>query len=250
MKSGIPDFDTAVPSGRKPTDSFRATVYENPNKEFSPAELLSEPWVKLGKLDFSPGVCNRKKYFNCYSSTNYILLGMLLAANSGARTWDEYDQLSAFPDVVRKELSHTRFAVTGNPAHFTELNGYDITSYNGNTKNTPKDVWNVTGVFSGWTASDITAPVGDIATLNYEIYGPLERVVSRATQEEMYLTSNLTGYGLATFNLTSHTGLSGVDGIAMGHLGATYGYQSIVAFFPGRNFSLSIGSNIERDFQE
>ena len=29
-------------------------------------------------------------------------------------------------------------------------------------------------------------------------------------------------YGLATFNLTRRTGQSGPEGVAMGHLGATY----------------------------
>jgi hypothetical protein len=66
----------------------------------------------------------------------------------------------------------------------------------------------------------------------------------------MYDTSSYTGYGLATFNLTGHTGLKEPDQnrIAMGHLGATYGYQSIVAYFPGPDFALAIGSSIERDF--
>ena len=42
----------------------------------------------------------------------------------------------------------------------------------------------------------------------------------------MYDASTETGYGLATFNLTGHTGLKEPDPnrIAMGHLGATYGY--------------------------
>ena len=35
------------------------------------------------------------------------------------------------------------------------------------------------GVFGGWTASDIVAPVQDIADLAYDIYGPAEALVSR-----------------------------------------------------------------------
>lgn len=66
----------------------------------------------------------------------------------------------------------------------------------------------------------------------------------------MYFSSNLTGYGLATFNLTGSTGPAGIDGVSMGHAGATYGYQSVVAFFPGRNLTIAIGTNIETDYQE
>jgi CubicO group peptidase (beta-lactamase class C family) len=90
MKSGVPDFDTAKP-GLHPSDSFRAQAYENPNKEYGPEELLSEEWVKTGSLDFSPGTCDKKHYGNCYSSTNFVLLGMLLAQHGGVESWDKFD---------------------------------------------------------------------------------------------------------------------------------------------------------------
>lgn len=43
----------------------------------------------------------------------------------------------------------------------------------------------VHGVFGGWTASDIVAPVQDIADLAYDIYGPAE-VCASATPTELY----------------------------------------------------------------
>ena len=61
-----------------------------------------------------------------------------------------------------------------------------------------------------------------------QVYAPPYKLVAKEYVEMMYNTSGLTGYGLATFNLTRRTGLHGPDGVAMGHLGATYGYQSIV----------------------
>jgi hypothetical protein len=95
-------------------------------------------------------------------------------------------------------------------------------------------VYGVRGVFAGWTASDLTASGGDVAALIYEVYGPNNRIVNKTTQALMYNTSSETGYGLATFNLTGHTGLKNPDPnrVAYGHLGATYGYQSIVVYFP------------------
>jgi len=60
------------------------------------------------------------------------------------------------------------------------------------------------------------------------------------------------GYGVATFNLNSRAGQpsSSKYGIAYGHLGATYGYQSIIAFLPGFNWSLVVASNLETQTQK
>merc|ERR1712061_982125 len=59
------------------------------------------------------------------------------------------------------------------------------------------------------------------------------------------------GYGVATFNLNSRTGQpnSSKYGIAYGHLGATYGYDSILAYFPGLEFVLTVATNIENNHQ-
>uniref|UniRef100_A0A7S3AKE5 Beta-lactamase-related domain-containing protein n=1 Tax=Haptolina ericina TaxID=156174 RepID=A0A7S3AKE5_9EUKA len=62
----------------------------------------------------------------------------------------------------------------------------------------------------------------------------------------MYAASTETGYGLATFNLTHLT----PHDTAYGHLGATYGYQSVVVYVPGLQLSIAIGTNIERDDQD
>jgi hypothetical protein len=107
---------------------------------------------------------------------------MILAQHGDVESWDKLDQLSFMPEEVSKELSHTEFAIHGAPSAFTPIHGYDVTNYNGNTKHTPHDNFNVDGVYSGWTASDLTAPTGDVASLIYEVYGPNERVVSKKTQ--------------------------------------------------------------------
>ena len=58
--------------------------------------------------------------------------------------------------------------------------------------------------------------------------------------------ANESAYGFATFNLTA---VSGVGATAYGHLGATYGYQSITAYFPLQRFAIAFASNIEIDSQ-
>ena len=61
-------------------------------------------------------------------------------------------------------------------------------------------------------------------------------------------------YGFATFLLDSYTGQPtdgpGVDyGTCVGHLGATYGWNSMVQFTPGINMSISVATNVESDEQ-
>merc|ERR1712064_47891 len=54
---------------------------------------------------------------------------------------------------------------------------------------------------------------------------------------------------MGTFNLASVTGHREKYGAAYGHLGATYGYQSITSYYPEANFAMAVASNIETDYQ-
>ena len=56
-------------------------------------------------------------------------------------------------------------------------------------------------------------------------------------------------YGFATFLLFDFTGQP-TDGphdygTCYGHLGATYGWNSLAWFMPGLNFSMSVATNVE-----
>jgi len=166
MRSGIPDYDTAKPSGVPPTDAFRGLCYKNATEDYSPQDMLGVSWVAKGHLDFQPGT----KY--AYSSTNFVLLGLLLAELYGA-TWQTYDQGAIIPATSK---SNTVFGVTGPPSAYTEVHGYDRTSYNGNVANTPPgiDVDGIHCVYAGWTASDYTASLQDAADFTYDIYGKLK----------------------------------------------------------------------------
>ena len=270
MRSGVPDYDTASPSGRQPSDSFRADAcaaqfaaqfsarnsphnsltcltcfrrYAHPSRSYSPTYLLSLPWVATGSLQFSPGACDTRKYYNCYSSSNFVLLGLLLAQLAGADDWTTFAQQAPLAPAA-PDFTDVQFAVTGAPAAFTPVKGYDTTHYNNNTK--AIDVSSISGVFGGWTAADFVAPAADAAALAQDLYGPSHKLVSAALAQRMYDESSLTGYGLATFNLTRLT----PHDVAMGHLGATYGYQSVVAYVPKVELAVAVGTNIERDEQD
>eukprot|EP01064_Diplonema_japonicum_P022354 TRINITY_DN3205_c4_g1_i1.p1 TRINITY_DN3205_c4_g1~~TRINITY_DN3205_c4_g1_i1.p1 ORF type:complete len:447 (+),score=56.24 TRINITY_DN3205_c4_g1_i1:53-1342(+) len=246
MRSGIPDFDTAKGSGKHMTDSFRADVYAHPTEMYTPEDLLNVPWVHTGSLVFTPGTKQ------AYSSTNFMLLGMILAEIYGAQTWTEFNQKVLFPQNILPEFVNTSYADgAGGPAKYTSVHGFDRTNYNNQSGlGQGISVYNVAGVFSGWTASNIVAPVRDISNLVYSIYGPQYRLLSKKYVDMMIPTDPF--YGMATFNLSFDTGLYAAKhgyGSAYGHLGATYGYQSIAVYFPKLQFTLAIASDIETDVQ-
>mmetsp|Transcript_31956 Transcript_31956/g.38629 ORF Transcript_31956/g.38629 Transcript_31956/m.38629 type:complete len:460 (-) Transcript_31956:39-1418(-) len=242
MQSGIPDFDTAQPKGRYPTDSLRADLYAHPHHLYTPTQLMDVPWVRKGHLEKPPGP--HGGVFR-YSSTNFLILGLILAQAYGASSWETYPQINAIPENLRPAYSNIVFADTGAPSDHTPVHGYDETTYNNNTKHI--DVSGVEGVFAGWTASDIIGSPADLAMFAYDLYGPEARIISADMVKEMIPTDPI--YGLATFNLTWTTGRKGAAGSAYGHLGATYGYQSIVTYHPEFKFSLAIATNIETNYQ-
>lgn len=248
----IPDYDTAKPWPRPPKDPLRSMVYESPAAEWGPGKLLNLSWVATGRLDsLLPGILTR------YSSTNFVLLGLLLAGLAGAPRWDEFDQghaaFDALPMARRKLYADMRYASHGPPSRWTDVHGYDRTSYDGRNASTRPghtDVWRTAGVYGGWTASDVTASVVDIARLGYDLFGRQgPRMLSRSSVTTMIPTGSF--YGFATFNLSRGWGPSRTSpfNTAYGHLGATYGYQSIVIYFPAADLSIAVASNIETDSQ-
>merc|ERR1712113_1180621 len=56
---------------------------------------------------------------------------------------------------------------------------------------------------------------------------------------------------MSTFNLGSRgeTGQTGEYAVAYGHLGATYGFQSQLVYFPKLNFAMAVATNMESDSQ-
>lgn len=258
MQSRVPDFDTADPCGRDPkcvpTDPLRKTLYAT-KKAYSPVELMGVPWV-AGRWN---GPCEGR-YDGvapfCYSSTNFMLLGMILADFLNVSTWNDLDQSAFLPAALAADL---RFANGGEPpSAYTPVAGYDRTSYNvpKGTHNDADDA-SVPGVFAGWTASDVVGTPSTIARLAWQVYG-LAAVAPREYVDMMVPssggpdpTSVYEIYGLATHNLGHDVGQPNSDwGVAYGHLGATYGYQSIVAYFPKLNASIAVATNIETDYQQ
>ena len=144
-------------------------------------------------------------------------------------------------DHTHTHLTHTLTLSHTQPTP-PAVTGYDRTSYNHqNASHFPGiDVSNVHGVFAGWTASDLVAPVADVADLAFAIYGP-RSPLSVITPENITMMTNWSSfYGFATFLLYDFTGQPADVpegepnyGVCWGHLGATYGWNSVVQFTPG-----------------
>ncbi|CAJ1353202.1 unnamed protein product, partial [Effrenium voratum] len=243
--SSIPDFDTAMPAKSGPSkDPLRAELYSTPLHFYKPTELMSVPWVANHSKECK-GVPLMGKF--CYSSTNFMLLGMALAQYAGVDNWAALNQTVWLPDYLQGQI---RFANSGAPKDVGAVPGYDRTSYNrpqGDQNN--HNNWAVDGVFAGWTASNVVATAQQIADLSWELWGPSASIAPKDLVEEM-IPKPLHVYGLGAFNIgLFSSGQKGALGKGYGHLGATYGYQSIVGFFPAQNISLAVATNIETDKQ-
>lgn len=134
------------------------------------------------------------------------------------------------------------------------MHGYDRTSYNGAKANRKPgtDVWEIPGTYAGWTASDLTASVEDVARFGYDLYGISgPHLLSHHLQQKMIPHGPIYGFG--AFNLSffgiSGQSMGGPYFKAYGHAGATYGYDSLLAYYPGIDVAFAIGTNIETDFQ-
>jgi len=127
MQSGIPDFDTANPSRFGPdTDTFRATVYAHPCTDYLETTLMSLPWVATHKLTSKPG-----QGFH-YSSTNFGLLGLILARHAGVTSPPlAFNQSSFLPPQFRSVADEMHWAIRGSPHDNGVVDGYDRTDYNG-----------------------------------------------------------------------------------------------------------------------
>ena len=250
MASGVPDYDTAKPDTPMPTDVFRARCYARPDEVFGPAQILNLSWVAKGRLDFKPGTSG------CYSSTNFVLLGLALCSvQPSCNAWYDLKPGAVFdtlPPGQRKKFAGTSFAARVSPRAAGVIAGFDRTSYNGHDPNARPgiDVSSVRGVFAGLTASDVVAPAQDVARFAYGLYGRTGTgILSEASRALMTPTPAQAFYGFATFNFTQMN-LAGATANserahAYGHMGATYGYDSISAYWPAADVAVAVATNIE-----
>jgi len=225
MQSGIPDFDT-LPS--------RKYQLNHPTEDLGPVRELA---FLPPKKDFScdPGTCGE------YSSTNYELLGLLLAQQSGAGSWDTYSQASGLPAATMAAMRHTSFVLHGTCGNFTPVHGYSAERH-------PRVDVSSISCTNGWTCGNLMSSAGDAAFFVRALLGG-EQVLTAKTLKEMMSFKPLTQgwstglqYGLGLMNLTSKAGEM------LGHGGETFGFASWTAYDPGLDVGVSVAANTENVF--
>eukprot|EP00040_Diaphanoeca_grandis_P024939 m.137793 g.137793 ORF g.137793 m.137793 type:complete len:447 (-) comp29948_c2_seq1:12-1352(-) len=252
MSSGINEYDNP-----------KVRAYQNLHRD----EDLSPMWI-LNQSNRSwlcePGTCGR------YSSTNFVILGLLLGHHTNATNWDTLDQTSWMPSDNGNEFNQMYYGVHGELKHFFDANKRTSSSIHGfqpmsrfhNLTANESDVINMSST-QGWTCGNLVAPPRDIASYFWRLLGPPSvgdtALLSAKTQREMltfrvqqYFPSRSTalnasfGYGLGMMNFTSMTWGFANHGLYYGHNGLTYGFGSQSGYNYRYNFSASWVNNCEK----
>lgn len=227
MQSGIPDFDNSA---------SRAYQFGHPNEDLGPVKELS--FLKKGQsFVCPPGTCAS------YSSSNYELLGLILAQQAGAQSWDEYKQATGLPKDVLAQMPNTNFAVHGPCSKYTNVHGYSAEKF------PPVDVYDVSCT-NGWACGNVVSNAGDAAVFVRALLGQGERVVKTATQQEMLKLSPLSKgwmvglpYGLGLMDVSRFMKLE--PRTLVGHGGETYGFNAQTGYSKEYDFGLSVVANTE-----
>ena len=234
MRSGLPDYDNS---------KFRKFQMKNPTYEITPFDILH---MCPKKFICAPGSCG------WFSSTNYILAGLIIAAHTGPQhtamiPWDSYDQKSVLP--IRPTAMYESFIFTKDKL----LSQYQSLTYNvsnGYDEN-GKSVWDV-NADRGWTTGNLLTNAGDLTRFVYDLYTPPGKMLQpymmspSAVYRFRPLQNKQLYYGLGTSLLSTNTS----TGILVGLIGNTYGFYSEVVYNLNFNFGLTVLLNHEESSYE
>jgi len=212
-------------------------------------------------LEFAPGTQTS------YCSVNFMLLGYVVAYFQGAKTWRDVDQEAILPPDLRpaspghdvRKSIHSDVPTTGILfvdeglcAAYTRVHGLSSVPAMLPSGQRSTQIWDVSNssCVAGWTAGNVLMSVGDAAEWTYALYGPKPTILPISVRDQMLPEPGNSFYGLATFNLTGMNGYPGEASTAYGHLGDTYGFTSIIIYFPALELSLTVATNLENGGQD
>jgi len=256
MRSGIGDFD--IPS----YDNKLLVAGNKVHSVLEPLKLVasfSDPNGcdpgrsgddKSCTFVCDPGSCTS------YSSTNYVLAGLVLLAHAPASQHDvsTYDQIAAL-GLRPEDYPHT-FTPTQGPMNTTGLDVAGASEAYGKAELFSQDA-----SILGWTCGNVVASAQDVAHFYWDLLGPSHSVVSDASLKTMSTMHTLDrgwaagaipyGYGLMIQNVDPEEGrrLPSLDNLAsyIGHGGDTYAFMSDNGYFPALNASISVIVNEDSD---
>jgi D-alanyl-D-alanine carboxypeptidase len=200
---------------------YLGQAYAQPDKVFSPQELVTH--AAKNKSLFAPGTAGRWDY----SSTNFVLLGMLIEQATG----------QPMAATVRQNIL-TPLGMTS--TYFTPQEAVEDPQARGYSRGS--DVTNVAMSFSFATAS-IVSTVGDLQKFATGLFaGQLLTPESQAQMQEFIngkgqynMPALEYGFGLMRNQIA---GLS-----VMGHIGGFGGFRSALWHAPEANITVALGVN-------
>ena len=242
MQSGLADYDSY---------DLREFTYSHPGATFSPIDALYAV-ARLGAnatFICEPGTCSQ------YSSTNFEVLGLLLAsfdpAANATADWSRYDQRGVVRDArgtSAADYAQFSFAEGGACSRFVSTHGFTAI---GTPQGHGRDV-SALDCLNGWTCGNIATTSLDMANFMFDLLGPTPRIVSNHSRTEMqqwhpftvgWCSGMLYGLGLGPLPTTNETDTFYTA--LVGHGGDTYGYASATGYNPTFNFSVTLASNNE-----
>eukprot|EP01060_Flectonema_neradi_P013554 TRINITY_DN20318_c0_g1_i1.p1 TRINITY_DN20318_c0_g1~~TRINITY_DN20318_c0_g1_i1.p1 ORF type:complete len:414 (+),score=59.86 TRINITY_DN20318_c0_g1_i1:74-1243(+) len=225
MTSGIPDYDT---------DALRKYQTDNPS-------VTITPWDVVHMANKSSSCPPGNVTCASYSSTNYVLVGFVLAAHHNV-SWADLDQRSVLPTHSDPSIYKTlQFIKSGslenfnNPSKAVVSHGYQPDG---------SDVWKMSAS-GGWTCGNMLSGHLDVTQFLIDYLKDhvilSEKFMKKEVLQFHYLPELHLPYGLGIQNVTLND-----SGILYGHLGSTYGFYSAALFNTKHNYTLVMSMNFEQ----
>jgi len=194
-----------------------------------------------------PGTCV------AYSSTNYVLAGLILAAHSSNLDWTHLNQLDFYSGAVRAKLPDSFMYTTQMINQKLTVPGQAEGGWGGYPNTT---IWNQSSTILGWTCGNLVATTQDVANFFWELLGPNSNLLPESTVTSMKKCDVVnTGWGkkfiaygtgvmLQNYNYLHRGPLAFNElGASLGHGGDTYGFLSEQGLLYGLNASVSVAVN-------
>jgi CubicO group peptidase (beta-lactamase class C family) len=228
---------------------YHDITLNEPNHDVTPFEILH----RFNKTFSSPPGTQWR-----YASTGYELLGLALVRIYGYDSWEDFDQMSVFPDQIRSEYNGTTFPGRGLcSADPLIVHQYANTPYKWgkfvNLNYTFTDIRN-TSCLNGWVCGNIAATPLDIARFHYDLQsGHIVSNASLAMMNDFYNVSGTIGphdkhaYGFGLKPWKSQIGAADPLNLTytIGHNGCDYGSsaQTIIGYVVPLQFGIAVTVN-------
>jgi len=264
MTSGIRDLDTTA---------GRVRQLLHPSKEMDLQEM-ADAWVEdAGTKYMSAG---SEQNFSCfpgrcgaYSSTNYVMLGIMSAQLSGGKHWLEFDQSAFLPLKLRQRMPRTVFPLKGLCSEFTDVHGYMDLPPAIRTplrhSNSLIDNQNL-ACNAGFTMANALTTGKEAAIFLKALLGPKSEILPPKLIAEMtkfrWLETGLGNkvssgqfYGMGLRDMSLQMSLNPMNalwnpeiftsGLLLGHDGQSVGWHSFTAYAPQYDFAYSFLMNTD-----